>query len=190
MDTEGNSARSKHAFTSDYPGITRVLSNRIFVSEAFDPSSPTPPQFKEYVGIWDTGATGSVITQKIVNELGLKPSGKTTVYHADGKTPDVPTFLVNLGLPQKVLISGVKVSLGKLGKDVDVLIGMDIISMGDFVITSRDGKTCHSFQIPSTHRIDFVQELNIERLIVSGKISRNDDCPCGSGKKYKYCHGR
>lgn len=22
------------------------------------------------------------------------------------------------------------------------------------------------------------------------KISRNDPCPCGSGKKYKYCHGR
>jgi preprotein translocase subunit SecA len=21
------------------------------------------------------------------------------------------------------------------------------------------------------------------------KISRNDPCPCGSGKKYKHCHG-
>jgi preprotein translocase subunit SecA len=21
------------------------------------------------------------------------------------------------------------------------------------------------------------------------KISRNESCPCGSGKKYKYCHG-
>jgi TIR domain-containing protein/SEC-C motif-containing protein len=23
-----------------------------------------------------------------------------------------------------------------------------------------------------------------------GKVGRNDNCPCGSGKKYKYCHGR
>ena len=23
-----------------------------------------------------------------------------------------------------------------------------------------------------------------------GKIGRNDPCPCGSGKKYKQCHGR
>lgn len=23
-----------------------------------------------------------------------------------------------------------------------------------------------------------------------GKVSRNDDCPCGSGKKFKHCHGR
>ena len=22
-----------------------------------------------------------------------------------------------------------------------------------------------------------------------GKISRNEVCPCGSGKKYKHCHG-
>ena len=22
------------------------------------------------------------------------------------------------------------------------------------------------------------------------KISRNEPCPCGSGKKYKQCHGR
>jgi preprotein translocase subunit SecA len=24
----------------------------------------------------------------------------------------------------------------------------------------------------------------------SEKIGRNDPCPCGSGKKYKQCHGR
>jgi len=24
----------------------------------------------------------------------------------------------------------------------------------------------------------------------SQKIGRNDPCPCGSGKKYKQCHGR
>ena len=22
-----------------------------------------------------------------------------------------------------------------------------------------------------------------------GKVGRNEDCPCGSGKKYKHCHG-
>jgi preprotein translocase subunit SecA len=23
-----------------------------------------------------------------------------------------------------------------------------------------------------------------------GKVGRNDPCPCGSGRKYKQCHGR
>ena len=25
---------------------------------------------------------------------------------------------------------------------------------------------------------------------MGGKIGRNDPCPCGSGKKYKHCHGK
>lgn len=25
---------------------------------------------------------------------------------------------------------------------------------------------------------------------VSGKVGRNDPCPCGSGRKFKLCHGR
>jgi preprotein translocase subunit SecA len=23
-----------------------------------------------------------------------------------------------------------------------------------------------------------------------GKVGRNEECPCGSGKKFKHCHGR
>jgi preprotein translocase subunit SecA len=23
-----------------------------------------------------------------------------------------------------------------------------------------------------------------------GKVGRNEACPCGSGKKYKHCHGK
>lgn len=26
------------------------------------------------------------------------------------------------------------------------------------------------------------------RMVFSGKIGRNDPCPCGSGRKYKNCH--
>ena len=25
---------------------------------------------------------------------------------------------------------------------------------------------------------------------IAQKIGRNDPCPCGSGKKYKHCHGK
>ena len=33
-------------------------------------------------------------------------------------------------------------------------------------------------------------EQNHEPLKKAAKVGRNDPCPCGSGKKYKYCHGR
>ena len=30
----------------------------------------------------------------------------------------------------------------------------------------------------------------IEPVRVEKKVGRNDPCPCGSGKKYKNCHGK
>ncbi|MQG66874.1 MAG: hypothetical protein FI704_07300 [SAR202 cluster bacterium] len=33
------------------------------------------------------------------------------------------------------------------------------------------------------------QESNRIKINSSGKIGRNEKCPCGSGKKYKKCHG-
>jgi len=67
----------------------------------------------------------------------------------------------------------------------DVLIGMDIISRGDFTITAPENKTKLSFQIPSTHNTDYVKEFN-QRLhtpIVKETVpGRNHLCSCGSGK--------
>ncbi len=41
------------------------------------------------------------------------------------------------------------------------------------------------------HRKEMYKEQRRANTIVKGKkIGRNDPCPCGSGKKYKYCCGR
>ena len=34
------------------------------------------------------------------------------------------------------------------------------------------------------------RERRPEPVRVEKKVGRNDPCPCGSGKKYKSCHGR
>jgi uncharacterized protein YecA (UPF0149 family) len=34
-----------------------------------------------------------------------------------------------------------------------------------------------------------LQRRRVENARAQGKIGRNDQCPCGSGKKYKRCHG-
>ena len=34
------------------------------------------------------------------------------------------------------------------------------------------------------------RESNKSEKDVWGKIPRNSKCPCGSGKKYKHCHGK
>ena len=33
-------------------------------------------------------------------------------------------------------------------------------------------------------------ELNPKNPATWGKVARNAPCPCGSGKKYKHCHGK
>ena len=71
------------------------------------------------------------------------------------------------------------------------LIGMNIISQGDFAITNFEGKTTMSFRVPSLQKIDFVRGIKETQPIVKDKIpGRNDLCPCGSGKKYKHCCGK
>ncbi len=35
-----------------------------------------------------------------------------------------------------------------------------------------------------------IEDVADKRLPISGKIGRNDPCPCGSGKKYKKCCGK
>ncbi|MGH6702874.1 MAG: YecA family protein [Bradyrhizobium sp.] len=34
-----------------------------------------------------------------------------------------------------------------------------------------------------------LQKARLDKALAQGKIGRNDACPCGSGKKYKRCHG-
>ena len=36
---------------------------------------------------------------------------------------------------------------------------------------------------------DGKQPINESRKVITKKIGRNEPCPCGSGKKYKQCHG-
>jgi len=75
---------------------------------------------------------------------------------------------------------------------IDVLIGMDILGVGDFAVTHNNGKTTFSFCCPSRREIDFVAEVEDSKKITpvqSNKIGRNSPCHCGSGKKFKKCHG-
>jgi hypothetical protein len=136
-------------------------------------------------GLWDTGATGSCVTPSMARKLNLVPVGVGNMTHAGGIRQS-NKYLVDLFLPNNVHVPGVLVMELEDGMSFDVIIGMDIISRGDFSITNSEGKTTMSFRIPSVQCIDYVREAN--RILGAG-LSRNDPCYCGSGKKYKHCHG-
>ena len=180
-------------------GLLHDIKSDCWVLEAFDPKGLSQAQISskksmKCTALWDTGATNTVITQRVAQSLGLKQTGVALVHHAAGQSFK-PKYIVNIMLPNNVGIPFVEVTEGDLMGE-DVLIGMDIITKGDFAITNVGGKTTFSFRIPSVETIDYCNQNNqpatqANTPIVKPKSpGRNDPCPCGSGKKYKHCCGR
>lgn len=174
--------------TVSYQGISSVLRTKAAVATAYDTATPpTNLVSKKYNAIWDTGATNTVITRKVVQDGGLATTGVAMARHGGGESP-ANTYLVSIFLPNKVVFPQVRVTQGILPAAVDLLIGMDIIGAGDFAVTNHDEKTVFSYKVPSAERIDFAEEARKEGTFRgSPKIGRNALCPCGSGKKYKNC---
>ena len=50
-------------------------------------------------------------------------------------------------------------------------------------------KTLFNIQLVSNENNNSKKNNENTRRIVSKKVGRNEPCPCGSGKKYKQCHG-
>jgi hypothetical protein len=143
-------------------------------------------------GIWDTGATNSVITKSTASSLGLIPVGRTRVRGVHGDK-NVNVYYVNITLNNKNITLETQVTeCDELSVDnsIGMLIGMNIITMGDFAVTNYQGQTTMSFRVPSLQKIDFVSGMKNGQQIIKDKIpGRNDPCPCGSGKKFKNCCG-
>lgn len=154
------------AFTSFAPRLMRVLRSDVLVSPYVSSNNYTPRLWR---GIWDTGASSSSIDQRVVDSLNLVPVGSAKVSTANGFT-NAKTYIVNISLPNNVIVNQTLVTAVNLGPDIDVLIGMDIICLGDFAITNLNRETSFSFRIPSVDRIDFVKDYNDSHGIPSDGI--------------------
>lgn len=147
------------SFTVSFTGNQRVLITECGVSSPFDPlnvnGNPQPP-IHRFKGLWDTGASGTVISSEVAQKLGLKPIGKNKVFHAQGESI-VNVYAINLYLPNQVGFPFIQVTEGVLN-GFDLLIGMDIITTGDFSITNLGGNTTFSFRVPSIANVDFVKQ--------------------------------
>lgn len=150
-------------------------------------------------GVWDTGATNSVITKAAAQRLGLTLVSMAEVGGVHGKQL-VPVYYVQLTLNNQNISIMVTVSEGNVPSfskegDAEILIGMDVITLGDFCVSNFNGRTVMTFRMPSLASIDYCAEVNehnrclkIHELNV--KNHRADKCGCGSGRDYKNCHGK
>ena len=166
------------------------------ISHPYDPRKSEPSSVEKNIhwgdALWDTGATQSVILDKIARQIGLIPTGKRDVRTGSG--PEVwNTYLVNVHLENQGMVYNIPV-LGCTDDDADfdAIIGMDIITLGDFAITNPGGNTTFSFRVPAKEAIDFEQQKRDLLLpVTAGPVQgRNARCNCGSGKKHKHCCGK
>lgn len=134
-------------FTEKYDDIQKRLIN-FAVAEANKLLFPVKAQ-------WDTGATGTCISKELVEKLNLIPTGMVNVHTPSG-IGTMNKYMINLILNNEVIIHNLSVMDSEIGNQgIDVLIGMDIISLGDFAISNYEGKTQFSFRIPSQEHVEY-----------------------------------
>jgi hypothetical protein len=129
------------AFKYEYQGCARQLLSSI---EVF--ALENHALRKTYIGVWDTGATQTLITQKIFTDLNLTPIDNAIVAGVNSKTI-APVVLIGLILPNNIQIKGIRATVSHI-QGVDMLLGMDLIQLGDFSISNHDNKTVFTFAIP------------------------------------------
>lgn len=139
------------AFTSTYTGISNRLINEVAILSE-------QARICNVVAQWDTGAMGTCISKTVVERLSLAPISRVNVYTPSGERT-LDAYVIDVRLPNNLLIKNVRAVGGEIaGQGIDILIGMDIIGLGDFAVTNYNRQTVFSFRFPSSGCIDFVKD--------------------------------
>ena len=137
-------------FTEKYTKIeNRILNKVVLSANEIDDQA---------LAQWDTGATNTCISEEIAIKYKLKP-----VSMVQSKTPsgilNAPVYFIDIILNNEVIFRNWRVMGSKIGaQGIDVLIGMDIISQGDFAISNFNVKTQFSFRLPSQQEVDYRED--------------------------------
>jgi len=90
----------------------------------------------EYVAVWDTGSSRTLISEKVVKELQLDLTGeKIKIGNIQSQFLETGIYYCAIFLSDKIKPFGVESPLIPVSRtDCDVIIGLDIIMLGEFKI--------------------------------------------------------
>lgn len=157
-----------HAFTEKRNRVEDRLINKVVIG--------VKDKQIEADALWDTGATCTAVSDSVVKELGLVSYGKQQIKTPSGEKI-VDQYLVNLALPNDVLVPNVVACGSEIGNQgIDLLIGMNIIKLGDFAVSNFCGRTQFTFRMPSSRDADYISSTtllnNISKSHGKGKKKR------------------
>jgi predicted aspartyl protease len=152
------------AFTVLFDKITDEITSPIKICSGFVIGKPVNIPLIEVNALWDTGAIATCIKPWLKDKLNLRLLNTQTLLAGVGGEINTHVTLVNIQLMCDVEIYDCPVYVADFPGDEDILIGMDIINMGDFVVCNTDGKTSFSFVIPPlperTNFVDMAKKAN------------------------------
>jgi hypothetical protein len=139
--------------------LNRIISPvTIQQAEAF--CKPRDIQIKsiEVRAMWDTGSTGCCICQKLAEYLELISIASLDLTSIHDSKPS-SVYLLDMISPDKITANNVIAAEIIPSGEFDIIIGMNIISLGDFALTNDHGKTIMSFRLPAANiPIDFSRD--------------------------------
>lgn len=160
------------AFNFEYNGLSNTLVTPVIV---IPDVNPTQERFADILSnssnsnfllnaLWDTGATASCIKPQAAKRVGIDNNFVTyaRVRGVNSKEEQKPVYRVGAFiLPNRVNIPGVHLIESDIASEADILIGMDIILLGDLSISNYGGKTVFCFSMPPHENIiDLVERSN------------------------------
>ena len=96
--------------------------------------------------MWDTGSTATILSRRLVSELQPEGFQQGGIIGIGGETKG-STYLVHIFLPTGDAVTCHEVYEADM--EWDAIIGMDIISLGNFHLDCDHGETLFSFELPN-----------------------------------------
>lgn len=122
------------SFSIDYNVVAQSLPVQIIVTNRNNSMA------KSYTAIFDTGATNTVLSKKIFNDLMLEKAGDVTLNGVNG-TSVVNIAIADIDLPNNIHFNDTDVTICELPAGVDALLGMDITTRGNFHVDTAASTT-------------------------------------------------
>lgn len=147
-------------FTGRFPVFRGRISSMIYVSPSRD---PTIMQLKVRA-LWDIGASITLISKSLADRLGITLSPTTarlcTALGFETKVPQgeawITIVLGSFPIKMKVMVT----EHAATDKDIEIVLGLDFIAKGDFLLSNDGGELMFSFCYPSGFPLDFHKVLN------------------------------
>lgn len=128
------------SFTTQIPNLQEVgpvveikVAVGAFVENVFHQNNQNIPNPIPSLAMIDTGATGTVISEDIVQQLKLNPVGITFINTPSSTNVQCYEYLIRLLFPNNVVTESVVIAAPLQGQHIQCLIGRDILRHGVLV---------------------------------------------------------